>query len=71
MFAVPRLYSSLHPDTVINARGKVEMSTDIRVVFFASTAAFTALFFWLFSLDRKVSRIARVASLRHEQELAA
>ena len=71
MFAVPRLYSSLHPDTVINARGKAEMSKDIRVVFFSSTAAFTTLFFWLYSLDRKVSRIVREASLRHEQEVAA
>jgi hypothetical protein len=71
MFAVPRLYSSLHPDTVINARGKVEMSTDIRVVFFSSIAAFTALFFWLYSLDRKVSRIVREAARRQEQEFAA
>ena len=71
MFAVPRLYSSLHPDTVINARGKVEMSTDIRVVFFSSTAAFTALFFWLYSLDRKVSRIVRETARRHDQEFAA
>ena len=71
MFAVPRLYSSLHPDTVINARGKVEMSTDIRVVFFSSTAAFTALFFWLYSLDRKVSRIVRERALAHHQEVAS
>jgi heme exporter protein C len=61
MFAVPRMYASLHPDTVINARGKVEMSPDIRAVFFGSTAAFTVLFFWLFSLDRRVSRMVRQA----------
>ena len=59
MFAVPRMYASLHPDTVINARGKVEMSPDIRTVFFASSFAFLALFAWLFSLDRKVSRRLR------------
>jgi heme exporter protein C len=61
MFAVPRMYASLHPDTVLNARGKVEMSSDIRTVFFASSLAFVAIFFWLWSLDRKVTRILREA----------
>src|SRR5512140_2066074 len=51
MFAVPRMYASLHPDTVINARGKVEMSSDIKLVFFSSMATFTALFAWLYSMD--------------------
>jgi len=59
MFAVPRMYASLHPDTVINARGKVEMSRDIRTVFFASSLAFLALFAWLYRLDCKVSRRLR------------
>lgn len=61
VFAVPRMYASLHPDTVINARGKVEMSPDIRTVFFASTFLFTALFAWLLRLDRDVSRLEREA----------
>src|SRR5512141_3447124 len=59
MFAVPRMYASLHPDTVINARGKIEMSADIRTVFFSSMVAFMFLFFWMWSLDRRVSRIVR------------
>jgi len=59
VFAVPRMYASLHPDTVINARGKIEMSGDIKLVFFSSLIVFTALFFWMYALDRKVSRIAR------------
>ncbi len=61
-FAVPRMYASLHPDTVINARGKVEMSGDIKLVFFTSMATFTALFFWMFHLDRVVSRVERAAA---------
>lgn len=71
MFAVPRMYASLHPDTVINARGKVEMSSDIRTVFFSSTAAFTALFFWMYRLDRKASRLVREALHSRAQETAA
>ena len=61
MFAVPRMYASLHPDTVLNARGRVEMSSDIKTVFFAANLAFLVLFFWLYSLDRKVSRLLREA----------
>jgi len=61
MFAVPRMYASLHPDTVLNARGKIEMSPDIKTVFFAANLAFLALFLWLYNLDRKVSRILREA----------
>jgi heme exporter protein C len=61
MFAVPRMYASLHPDTVINARGRIEMSGDIKAVFFASNLAFLLLFLWLYSLDRKVSRMLREA----------
>jgi len=71
MFAVPRMYASLHPDTVINARGKVEMSRDIRAVFFGSTAAFTLVFLWLYSLDRRVSRMVREAHAARAQEFAA
>jgi heme exporter protein C len=60
VFAVPRMYASLHPDTVINTRGKVEMSTDIKTVFFLSQILFTWVFFWMWSLDRKVSGLERL-----------
>lgn len=60
VFAVPRMYASLHPDTVINTRGKVEMSSDIKTVFFASQILFTWVFFWMWSLDRKICRLERV-----------
>jgi heme exporter protein C len=71
MFAVPRMYASLHPDTIINARGKIEMSADIKSVFFASLATHTALFFWMYDLDRKASRLVRENALLAAQEVAA
>ena len=43
------------------AKELVEMSPDIRTVFFASSLAFLALFAWLFTLDRKVARLLREA----------
>ena len=59
VFAVPRMYASLHPDTVLNAEGKIKMSSDIRTVFFSSMIAFMLLYFWIYNLDRKVSRMVR------------
>lgn len=71
VFAVPRMYASLHPDTVINARGKIEMSSDIKTIFFSSLAAHTILFFWMYRLDRKVSRLVREAGSETSLEAVA
>jgi heme exporter protein C len=59
IFVVPRIYFTLHPDPLINSRGKVDMDPRIRVVFFALLAGFTALFFWMLSLRVRVARIER------------
>ena len=57
IFVVPRIYFSLHPDPIINPRGKVDMDPRIRVVFFALLAGFTMLFFWVQSLRVRVARV--------------
>ena len=62
MFVVPRIYYSLHPDPIINPRGKVEMDPRIRIVFLAMLIGFTGLFFWLQSLR------VRVARMEHRRE---
>ena len=67
IFVVPRIYFTLHPDPLINARGKVEMDPRIRVVFFALLAGFTALFYWVLSIRVRVARLER----RLQQDLEA
>ena len=57
MFVVPRIYYSLHPDPIINPRGKVDMDPRIRIVFLAMLVGFTGLFFWLQSLRVRVARM--------------
>jgi len=59
MFVVPRIYFSLHPDPLINSRGKIDMDPRIRVVFFALLIGFTALFYWILSLRVRVARVER------------
>ena len=57
MFVVPRIYFTLHPDPILNSRGKMDMDYRIRVVFFALLGGFTLLFFWIQSLRVRVARI--------------
>lgn len=66
VFVVPRIYFSLHPDPLINARGKPDMDWRIMVCAAAMFAGFTALFFWMLGLRVRVGRLAR----RFEDEAA-
>ena len=61
---VPRIYFTLHPDPIINPRGKMDMDPRIRIVFFAMLAGFTVLFFWVLSLRTRLARLER----RHARE---
>lgn len=61
IFVVPRIYFTLHPDPLINPRGKVDMDPRIRVVFFALLAGFSGLFFWIQSVRVRVARLERRA----------
>jgi heme exporter protein C len=54
-FVLPRLGFTLHPEPVLNAAGKIEMESRMLQVLVASVAGFTALFFWLHALRRRVA----------------
>jgi heme exporter protein C len=63
MFVMPRIMPSLHPGSeqagpLVNAQGKLHMDGRMLAVFFPSLAAFTLLFFWIFSLRVKVALFA-------------
>src|SRR5262245_45089178 len=59
MFVLPRIYSTLHPDPIINTRGKVDMDPLIRWCFLSMLVGFTFLFSWLQSLRVRLARIER------------
>lgn len=59
VFVVPRVTQSLHPQTVINPEGRILMDGPTETVFFASLAGFTAIFFWMWDLDRRLGRMKR------------
>ncbi len=47
VFIVPRVYSGLHPDPIINQDVQVHLGDRQRIVFFSSLIGFTGLFFWM------------------------
>ncbi|HTO23585.1 MAG TPA: cytochrome c biogenesis protein CcsA, partial [Spirochaetia bacterium] len=59
IFVVPRIYFSLHPDPLFNARGKPDMDGRIMAVAAGMFVGFAALFFWLLSLRVRIARIER------------
>jgi heme exporter protein C len=65
-FVLPRLGFSLHPEPVVNAQGKMEVERRMLIVLLASSAGFTALFYWMHALR---CRLAALVARRAEGEL--
>ena len=65
-FIMPRIMFSLHPQSVINAQGKVEMESRMVQVLLAGSAGCTALFFWIHNLRCRVQALAERKSALYE-----
>jgi len=59
IFVVPRLYFSLHPEPVLNARGKPDIDPRILLAAAAMFVGETGLFAWMLALRVRVARLAR------------
>ena len=59
IFIVPRIYFTLHPDPLINTRGKVDMDPRIRWVFLAMLLGVTGVYAWVQQLRVRVVRLER------------
>jgi heme exporter protein C len=57
VFVVPRIYWSLHPDTIINVQGKIQMDSRMFQVLLGSLLGFTGLFWWLYSMETRLARL--------------
>ena len=57
VFVAPRMSSfTLHPDPIVNEQAKLEMHPLMFAVFLSSMAAFTAVFFWMWAIDVRLSQ---------------
>jgi heme exporter protein C len=54
---VPRITFSLHPESVVNAQGKVDMESRMQQVLYASGAGFAALYFWMHNLKCRLRKL--------------
>lgn len=66
-FIMPRIMFSLHPQSVINAQGKIEMESRMVQVLLAGSAGFTALFYWIHNLQRRIESLAERKSALLDQ----
>lgn len=59
IFVAPRLptLTGLHPEPIINVSGKLKIDPRALVVFLASLAGFTGLFFWMFDLSNRIAHV--------------
>lgn len=65
-FVIPRIYTSLHPDTLINVQAKIQMHGRILVTFLFSLGAFTALYVWIYTLECRVQKLMLKKEGTHE-----
>ena len=66
VFIVPRVYSSLHPDPIINTLANINMDGKMLTTFLSSLFGFTVFFIWLFK--RKIDLIHLSLSLKQMEQ---
>jgi len=61
IFVLPRIVPSLHPEnSVVDSSMEFTMGPSVRVIFFASLALYTVLYFWMLNLSGRIGRLVRV-----------
>lgn len=53
VFIMPRVVDTLHPDPIVNSRGKIDMDPKMLYIFLTSMIGFTFLFLYMFQLKVK------------------
>lgn len=56
VFVIPRLYPTLHPETIINREGRINLEPIMRVILLVSLAAWTILFIILMKLKKTAAQ---------------
>jgi heme exporter protein C len=68
VFVIPRVYHSLHPDTIINREGKLHMETTMRITLLVSAVSFTFLYVYLLDMKNRLSRVRKILDEKAENE---
>lgn len=57
VFIIPRVYLSLHPDTIINAQGKIHLDPVMKLTLFLSIGVFTLFYLYLYRMMNRISAL--------------
>ncbi len=57
VFIIPRLYPSLHPDTIINQEKKIHLEAAMRITLFSSIVTFTLLYGYIYRLMNRITSL--------------
>lgn len=57
IFIIPRVYPSLHPDTIINADRKIHLEASMRITLFLLITVFTIFYGYIFNLMNRISSL--------------
>ena len=68
IFVIPRVYSSLHPDPIINQQRKMNLDGTMLVTLLVSLTSFTMLFFYILSLANRLSRLTQKIEEKYDEE---
>lgn len=63
VFIIPRIYDSLHPDTLINNQGKIHLEAAMKLTLFTSIGVFTVFYGYIFKLMNRISSL----ELKHQE----
>jgi heme exporter protein C len=61
VFIIPRMYQSLHPNTLINSEGKIHLEYTMRLTLFISIAVFTLLYVYIYNIMNRISALENKA----------
>jgi len=67
VFVIPRVYPSLHPDTIINAQQKIYLDASMKLTLFASVIVFTILYGYILNIMNRISSL----ELKTEEKINA
>lgn len=68
VFIIPRIYPSLHPDTIINADRKIHLETTMKLTLFTSVGVFTVFYGYLYRLMNRISSIELILQEKHNDD---
>ncbi len=68
IFVIPRIYPSLHPDTIINADKKIHLEASMKLTLLTSICVFTIFYGYIYSLMNRISFIEFKFQEKHNDD---